>query len=276
MNLVKEKSLNGNDSALPQLDEKEVQEIVDTFTLAFSDAIIKARRKKYSDEAHRAYFKKIEEQSKSPTTAEEMLNLVVQKYGPALANREKWDNQFYIPEQLKDLYWKLALYFSGDIRMEEYNLSQKKGILIFGDVGCGKTSALKSFERNPIQSFRTIMCSKVVGEYQEAGNEVIERYSDNHSNEYKSEYFGHNVLGFAFDDLGTETLGNYYKTTLEVMAELIMRRYDNASTRGNMTHITTNIVPEDIEKRYGLRVYDRMKSMFNVITLPTDAKSLRN
>lgn len=268
--------MNGNnDLELPELSEKEIDNLKQEAESYYNKSVNQLRQKKYSQNVSRIYFERLEAASYIPKTAEELLDMVLKKYGPALAEREKWEKSFEIPDQLIDLYRKLSLYFSGDDRMPEERLSPKKGLLIFGNVGCGKTSALKVFEKNPIQPYRTIMCGEIIGEYESKGNEVIEKYSENKFNDYKSEYFNHEIIGYAFDDLGTEKIGNHFRSTTEVMAEIIMRRYDNPSTRGNFTHITTNILPEDILTRYGLRVYDRMKSMFNIIQIDESAISLR-
>ena len=274
--LAKEANLSSSsDTELPVLSEDEISLLIVETEKAFSDSVLKLRKRKLTQQLMAEYNKKLEAASFIPKTGEQLLDFVLRKYGPELARKEEWDTPFIIPTQLVDLYQKLSFYFSGDEKMQNVGLNPKKGLLIFGNVGCGKTTAMKVFEKNPIQPFRTIMCNEVVGEYETVGNGCVEKYSQNSFNEYRSEFFGHSVIGYAFDDLGTEKIGNFYKSTIEVMAEIIMRRYDSSSTRGRLTHITTNILPDDILNRYGLRVYDRMKAMFNIISIDENAVSLR-
>jgi DNA replication protein DnaC len=51
------------------------------------------------------------------------------------------------------------------------------------------------------------------------------------------------------------------------MADIILNRYDNPKIPHHMTHLTTNLKPDEIEQAYGTRVRSRMREMFNVILL---------
>jgi DNA replication protein DnaC len=57
------------------------------------------------------------------------------------------------------------------------------------------------------------------------------------------------------------------------MAEILTDRYDMFIRHKMKTHITTNLTFQQIKESYGGRFYDRMKEMFNVISLT--GKSLR-
>lgn len=64
------------------------------------------------------------------------------------------------------------------------------------------------------------------------------------------------------DDLGTEPLATMrYGNSLNVVEELLSRRYD----RGKMTMVTTNLKMDQVKKDYRERIYDRVREMFNVI-----------
>lgn len=68
-----------------------------------------------------------------------------------------------------------------------------------------------------------------------------------------------------FDDLGMEPEMGNYGDKLNIMTEVLLRRYE---TRAKNTILTTNLTLEQIEAGYGKRVADRMKEMFNQVALP--------
>lgn len=260
---------------LPALDELELKQLEEEIAATKAKRMLELQRKKKQSILMQPYLQKISDADFVPKTAEDMLDLVLKKYGPAFAKANEWENDFIIPEQLKDLYWKLALYFTNDPRMANYGLSPKRGNLIFGNVGAGKTTALKVFENNPLQPFKTVGCVDIVSEYDQIGPKIIDKYSSNTYNEYKSQYYGHQQFGWAFDDLGTEEMGDFYQKKKNVFQEVLMRRYASPATRGPLTHLTTNISDEDIYNKYGVRVHDRIGEYFNIIQLSPDAVSLR-
>ncbi|MGC4128512.1 MAG: RteC domain-containing protein [Bergeyella sp.] len=67
-----------------------------------------------------------------------------------------------------------------------------------------------------------------------------------------------------FDDLGTETSSKYFGNDCNVMAEILLTRYDLFKEKGILTHITTNLSATEIESQYGNRLRSRMREMFNL------------
>jgi DNA replication protein DnaC len=57
------------------------------------------------------------------------------------------------------------------------------------------------------------------------------------------------------------------------MHEVLTQRYKNGLFTS--THVTTNLSAEQIKELYGVRVADRMREMFNLISFPENAKSRR-
>jgi DNA replication protein DnaC len=74
--------------------------------------------------------------------------------------------------------------------------------------------------------------------------------------------------------LGTEANAKHYGHEKNVMAEIILNRYDN-NLPYHCTHITTNLTADEIKAQYGTRVTDRIREMFNIIKFPVGAKSRR-
>lgn len=129
--------------------------------------------------------------------------------------------------------------------------------------------------RNQINSFRMESCREVESKYAQFGEEYISACSFNIEISVNSDPFGHQMIGYCFDDLGTESNSKYFGKEKNVMAEIILNRYDN-NLDYRTTHLTTNFTAEKIKEQYGTRVTDRIKQMFNIIQFDVNAKSRRS
>lgn len=162
----------------------------------------------------------------------------------------------------------LCHYFSEDAA---FTGSLKKGLLVFGGVGTGKSTLMNFFRFNALQSYRVVSARKIENEYSELGEEVLAHYSEDRPMAVNADPYGHQKLSLCIDDMGTETEGKHYGKDRNVIAEIIQNRYD-----ANLyTHLTSNTSADEIGKLYGQRVRDRLREMCNVIEFPIDAKSRR-
>jgi DNA replication protein DnaC len=166
---------------------------------------------------------------------------------------------------------KLRCYFlKDDSAAAQLQINFTKGILLTGPVGCGKTAlmgSLRFFE--PVQNrFILKSCRDVSFEFIQDGYEVIHKYSNRsyHNNEPRI---------YCFDDLGTENNLKYYGNECNVIAELLLSRYDQFISRKLLTHLTTNLSASEIEEQYGNRVRSRMREMFNLVAFDKNAKDKR-
>lgn len=168
----------------------------------------------------------------------------------------------------KVLEW-LCLYFTGSKDFEKIDPSYKlsKGLLLVGNVGCGKTTIMRLFASNQKASYNVIGCNKVADMYAELGPELLHRYSDFTQVPTSLDTFYQNKVGICFDDLGTESLKKHYGDSANTMEQIILNRYANALPF-DYTHFTSNLSSEEIEERYGTRVRSRMREMLNLIELP--------
>lgn len=181
----------------------------------------------------------------------------------------------------------LCKYFADDPSFEEHKdanmapYSLKKGLLLFGGFGVGKTMLLEIFRNNQKQSFQVVACQDVEASYAKNGPDIhpqtramgLRRYFGLVSLQTKNQY-GHNTLGFLFDDLGQENKSTkFFGTERNVMLEVISQRYKNRLFQ--TTHITTNLSADQIRTIYTDRVADRMREMFNLISYPENARSRR-
>ena len=166
---------------------------------------------------------------------------------------------------------KLICYFLKDeVMATHFNLDLSKGILLSGPVGCGKTTLMTLMRHVAQPNYKFIMktCRDISFEFIKDGYQTIHKYS-NGNNSY-SEY-----RNYCFDDLGVETNLKYYGNECNVMAEIILSRYDIFISKQVITHITSNLSASEIETAYGNRVRSRLRNMLNLIAFDKDTKDKR-
>jgi DNA replication protein DnaC len=170
-----------------------------------------------------------------------------------------------------EIIFKLLVYFLKDSAgAEKYNILFRKGILLSGPVGCGKTSLmsiLKLFQK-PEERLILKSCRDISFEFIKEGYSVIHKYS---KQSFKIEI----PKVYCFDDLGTENNLKYYGNECNVMAEILLSRYDLFVSRQMITHLTTNLNSSDIEDIYGTRIRSRLREQFNLIAFDTNSKDKR-
>ena len=166
---------------------------------------------------------------------------------------------FKIYKEDEQLLYKLCCYFIQDHQTcSKMGIDTNKGILLSGPVGCGKTSLMKllPYLAPHKTNYDIIPTRNIVFNFNARGYEVLEKYCD--------------TKNYCFDDLGVESTGNYYAKECNVVGEILLTRYDlfchPERSRRVLTHITTNLNTQEIEKRFGNRVRSRMRAMFNLVT----------
>ena len=75
--------------------------------------------------------------------------------------------------------------------------------------------------------------------------------------------------------LGTENSLKYFGNECNVMAEILLSRYDLFVLRHMQTHLTTNLNSSEIEEIYGTRIRSRLREQFNLIAFSESAKDKR-
>jgi len=174
---------------------------------------------------------------------------------------------FKIYKEDEPLLFKLCCYFIQDhYSCAQMGIDTNKGLLLSGPVGCGKTSLMKLLlHLAPHKTnYEIIPTRNIVFNFNATGFEVLEKY-----NETKS---------FCFDD-GVEPKGSHYAKECNVMGEILLSRYElfchPEQSRRVLTHITTNLNAQELNKRYGNRVRSRMRTMFNLISFDENSKDKR-
>lgn len=186
--------------------------------------------------------------------------------------RHDFGANFSILEEDKPIIKKLAAYFLKDT----YTCAQEKillhkGILLSGPVGCGKTSLMhlmKYFSNHQQAIYILKPCREVSFEFNRDGYEVMNRYG---RNSFAKSGQAEIPRNYCFDDLGTENNLKYFGNECNVMAEVLLTRYDLFVSCKLITHITTNLAASEIEKMYGNRVRSRMRELCNLVAFPAGA-----
>jgi DNA replication protein DnaC len=174
---------------------------------------------------------------------------------------ELYGKKFKILETDHEIIYKLIAYSLKDEQAcYQFNIDLEKGILLSGPIGCGKTSLmnLMKYLAPAENKFSVKPCRDISFEFIQDGYEVIHRYS-------KGKLYQAEPRTYCFDDLGTENNIKYFGNECNVMAEILLSRYDLFIAKKLQTHITTNLSASEIEKHYGNRVRSRLREMVNLI-----------
>ena len=170
---------------------------------------------------------------------------------------------------------KLLVYFLKEKGMaSKYGLDLNKGIALIGPIGCGKTTLMRifsQFQHREDSRFIVKSTRDIVNEYAELGRIIIQRYSRDLNAGYtnRGTFSSRN---YCFDDVGIEAPTKYFGEEVDIMEEILSSRYDMQNT---ITHITSNLSPKDLGKRYGERLASRMREMFNVVAFAADIPDKR-
>lgn len=181
---------------------------------------------------------------------------------------------YYLDEYNQSIFEMLCQYFTGDpgFEMHDEDFSLDKGIMFFGDIGCGKTSMLKMFTVNSHKPFAIYSCRSIAQEYAKDGPGSLDKYASLQPC-YPQQNYGIDLLGRSYDDLGTEENKSNFGNKVNVMQDIFYKIYDS-SLIGNF-HTTTNLTADEIGEYYGLRVRSRLNEMFNIIRYDPQAPDRR-
>ena len=172
-----------------------------------------------------------------------------------------YGNHFKILENDHPIIFKLIAYFLKDEpTCFQFGIDLTKGIMLAGPVGCGKTSLmnLMKYLTSTEHKFSVKPCRDISFEFIHDGYEVIHRYS-------KGKLYHSEPKTICFDDLGIENNLKYFGNECNVMAEILLSRYDLFASKKIQTHITTNLSATEIETCYGNRVRSRLRELVNLV-----------
>lgn len=177
---------------------------------------------------------------------------------------ELYGNHFKILENDHTIIFKLIAYFLKDEpTCFQFNINLNKGILLSGPVGCGKTSLmnLMKYLAPNGHKFSVKPCRDISFEFIQDGYEIIHKYSK----DLRLRGGQPVAVRYCFDDLGTENNLKYFGNECNVMAEILLSRYELFTAKKIQTHITTNLSATEIENQYGNRVRSRLRELCNLV-----------
>jgi DNA replication protein DnaC len=179
--------------------------------------------------------------------------------------KQKYGSSFSLNPDDRIILHKLLSYsVEAEDRCEEYGIDLKKGILLTGPVGCGKTSLMTLLPNfmYPFHRYQVKSTREIASEFHQEGFAIIHKY-------------GRREKSLCLDDLGVEQNMKYYGNECNTIAEILLHRYDMHVNFGIVTHATTNLNAEELENLYGNRVRSRLRSMFNLISFPPECLDKR-
>lgn len=169
--------------------------------------------------------------------------------------------------EIKTIIKKISAHACQDKRVcQEFGLDPNKSLLLIGGVGLFKTFIISWLRSKPFFNPYFSPC-----------DDVVRNVAENGAAGYKL-YF--REKDYVFDDLGTEKSCNHFGTKYDVVEDIIQKRYELFINIGIKTFWTSNLMVSKIDEeneilqRYGLRSFDRLKAMSNLIVFP-DTESYR-
>lgn len=157
------------------------------------------------------------------------------------------------------------------VQAYDYAMSeQKTGIVIQGDVGCGKTFAMKClFEDTAMMNLNNHLNLKFLQPHERTVqvhglDKDIENWWVVKDNE-----------DIILDDLGNEQVKNEYGIKIEVVAGFVIQWYNSSFSRLDMSarlFATTNLTDDQLISRYGMRFFDRLSEMCSFVKFEGSSK----
>ena len=170
----------------------------------------------------------------------------------------------------------LAYFVRDRVQCQKLGIKPQKGLFVMGPVGCGKTTLMQLFAE---QRFKLVATRDVARKFLREGHPMLEHYG---ARSYRVKHLGHGPvtqydqpITYCFDDLGVEPNAKLYGNDCNVMAEILLDRYDQFVHHGMITHLTTNLNAEELERLYGDRMRSRLREMCNLVCFPPEAKDRR-
>lgn len=180
----------------------------------------------------------------------------------ACLNKVSTSGVFVIDPDKRDAVNSVFAWIWKQDQWNKLGVDYKKGFFLYGPVGTGKSTFLRGVQKymNTIKA-RDFDKDFRIGFYWKSASELANSYAGDGQEKLLQWCDECNLL---IDELGREPRpAKHYGTELNVIQFLLQLRYDRR--RDNITHITSNINPQDVMPMYGDYISDRFREMFNII-----------
>jgi DNA replication protein DnaC len=177
----------------------------------------------------------------------------------------KLGESFNLKNEDAFIIYKLVIYAIRDQEnCDKLGIDLNKGILLNGPVGCGKTTLMTLLKQFMYLEMNYLIKSTrdISAEYNIDGYSTILKY-------------GKSTKIYCFDDLGVEQNVKHFGNECNTIGEILLHRYELLQSQNIVTHATTNLNANELEKIYGNRVRSRLRSMFNLIDFPQTTQDKR-
>lgn len=157
--------------------------------------------------------------------------------------------RYFISEKLEFPEYEITPEIEAIFRffIEGQHLARKRGFILHGNVGTGKTVLMKIlfgyaafYHYIPMPDF--IPVYKILSEFRQSGEPAIARIIESKQ--------------LIIDDLGTEDFINVFGSRRNLLQEIIFERYDKGPDF--RTYYTTNLTLQEIQEFYGSRILSRL------------------
>lgn len=162
-----------------------------------------------------------------------------------------FDKPLIVNEENKKLITAVCFFLSRDERFEkELGYSFKRGLMIRGATGLGKTHVVRCLEQNELNPILSLSMLDITDEIKATGDFQL--------------VMGGNKILF-LDDVGTEEpIVKHYGTNVMWFKQFIETVYFKSKNFSNLI-VSSNLNFAGMAERYGFRVSSREREMFNVI-----------
>ena len=178
------------------------------------------------------------------------LNFIIQR------GKEMYSPHFIINSYQKRVYFQLLVYaIEDEIQLQKLHLDPRKGILLIGDSGLGKTSMMHLTKNFFIRKKQYAIknCRALSNDFSHRGFEAILPLLQSGAS-------------LCLDNMGKETISKYYgntcDTTYLIVEHFYERRFEQDAPK---LHLITDLSPSEIQKRYGIGFRKMLQELCNVI-----------
>ena len=154
------------------------------------------------------------------------------------------------------------------------DLDPQKGLMLVGNIGCGKSMLMEILKS--MMSYKTLLGIKGKGFRIVKAADISDEYMlGSKGEQYGELFYNGKIKSFALciDDLGFESIKiMIYGNEIIPLAHVLNKRCAVFEWHGDVTHITTNLSPGEIEAIYGDRIRDRLRKMCNVVPMGGESR----